>query len=74
MNETEINIAAVELARDELANIIQMLEFRQSLGVEPDQDEIIAVALDKIFRPAHQQVGSNAKLLRAMQKFVEEDE
>jgi hypothetical protein len=73
VTESEIAIAALELTRNELDNTIQALEFRQTLGVEPNEDEIIAMSLEKFFRPALEQVSTYVQVLKVMTKLAEEE-
>lgn len=71
MDESDIAMSAIDLIRDELTNTIQMLEFRQSLGVEPDEDETIAMAIEKFFKPALEQIQTWAEVLKVLKRLEE---
>lgn len=71
MSDSDIPMAAIHLIRDELTNTIQMLEFRQSLGVEPNEDETIAMAIEKFFQPALAQIQTWAEVLKVLKQLEE---
>jgi hypothetical protein len=73
MDQSDIAMAAIELIRNELNNTIQTLQFRQSLGVEPDEDETIAMAIEKFFTPALEQIETWKQVLTVL-KHLEEGE